>query len=378
MKSHRSLLRPVGRAALLLAFAAGLPFASYAHEGHEGPDEAPAAALAGDSPRRLPDGSVYLPKPAQHQLALRTLAVQAGSHPKAFELAGTVAMDPNAGGKVQAALAGRLQAGPQGLPSVGQTVKKGQLLAYVVPTSGALEHASQRAQQAELRAALQLAQQRLARLQSIADSVARKDIETAHSEVQSLSARLAAIGAGLAQRDALRAPVDGVIASANAVAGQVVDARELLFEVVDTRRLRIEALAYEPAQAQQVQSATLALNGQALPLRFIGAARSLREQALPLSFAGDDKALAQLALGQPVRLVVQSREQVAGVKLPLAALQKNAANQSIVWVKTGPEQFAPRTVLYQPLDGVQVAVTSGLQAGERVATEGAALLNQVR
>lgn len=364
---------PLWRAAacsLLLALGS----TAYAHEGH---DEAPPA-VSGDSPRRLPDGSVYLPKPAQRQLALRTQVLQAGSYPQAFELAGTVVMNPNAGGRVQAALAGRLQAGPQGLPTLGQAVKKGQLLAYVVPSSGALEHASQVAQQAELRAALQLAQQRLARLQSIADSVARKDIEAAQSEVQSLTARLAAIGAGLAQRDALRAPVDGVIASANAVAGQVVDARELLFEVVDTRRLRIEALAYEPAQAQQVASAHIAVDGQAVPLRFLGAARSLREQALPLSFAGDAQAMGQLALGQPVRLVVQSRTQVAGLALALAALQKTPANQSIVWVKTGPEQFAPRSVRYQPLDGVRVAVTDGLQAGERVVTEGAALLNQVR
>ena len=36
----------------------------------------------------------------------------------------------------------------------------------------------------------------------------------------------------------LRAPVSGVIASASVVAGQVVDARELLFEVIDPTRLR--------------------------------------------------------------------------------------------------------------------------------------------
>jgi hypothetical protein len=35
-------------------------------------------------------------------------------------------------------------------------------------------------------------------------------------------------------------------------------------------------------------------------------------------------------------------------------------------------------VRYQPLDGVDVVVTEGLHAGERVATQGAALLNQVR
>ncbi|ODS90573.1 MAG: hypothetical protein ABS45_12785 [Comamonas sp. SCN 65-56] len=361
--------------ALALACALSLPLFVQAHEGH---DDAPPA-LSGDSPRRQSDGSVFIPKSAQRQLGLRTLAVAAGEHARAFELAGTVVMDPNAGGKVQAALAGRLEAGPQGLPLPGQSVKKGQVLAYVVPTAGALERSGQLAQQAELRAAKELAQRRLARLRELADTVARKDIEAAESELQSLTARLAAVGAGLRQRDALVAPVSGVVASSNAVAGQVLDAREQVFEVVDPARLRIEALAYDPAQAQDVAGASLALpGGQNVPLRFLGAARSLREQALPLSFAGDAQALSQLALGQSVRLVVQTRSRVAGLQVPLAALQKNPSNQAIVWVKTAPEQYAPRVVRIQPLDGVHVAVTDGLQPGERVATQGASLLNQIR
>ena len=369
--SRRLYMRAV---ACLLATALALPLAAPAHEGH---DEAAPAAV-GESPRRQPDGSVFVPKSVQRQMNLRALAAAAGEYPQAFELAGTVAMDPNAGGKVQAALAGRLQAGPQGLPVPGQSVRKGQVLAYVVPTAGAIERSNQLAQQAELRAAQALAQRRVARLRELADTVARKDIEAAESELHSLTQRLAAVGAGLAQRDALVAPVSGVIASSNAVAGQVVDARELIFEVVDPARLRIEALAYEPAQAQDIASAHLALDGQAVPLRFVGAARSLREQALPLSFAGDAQALGRLALGQPVRLVVQTRSRVAGVRVPMAALQRNSSNQSIVWVKTAAEQFAPRVVGYLPLDGVSVAVTQGLAAGERVATQGAALINQVR
>ena len=187
--------------------------------------------------------------------------------------------------------------------------------------------------------------------------------------------------AGLATRDALVAPVSGVIASANAVAGQVVDARELVFEVVDPSRLRIEALAYDPAQSQSVAGATLAVGGQRVPLRFLGAARSLRDQALPLQFAGDSSALgalAHLAIGQPVRVFVQSTDKVDGLQVPAAALLRNPANQTIVWVKESPERFAPRVVTAVPLDGTSVAVTSGLKPGDRVATQGATLINQVR
>jgi len=365
--------------ALLMVVTLSAPLPALAGPGHDHGDAPPAPT--GNGPSRQPDGSVFLPKPAQRQLGVRTLVAATGQHAKAFELAGTVVMDPNAGGKVQAVLAGRLEAGPKGLPGVGQAVRKGEVLAYVVPTAGAIERSNQLAQQAELRAARDLAARRVARLTELADTVPRKDIEAAESELHSLTQRLGAVGAGLATRDALVAPVSGVIASANAVAGQVVDARELVFEVVDPSRLRIEALAYDPAQAQSVAGATLAVAGQRVPLRFLGAARSLRDQAQPLQFAGDSAVLgtlAHLAIGQPVRVFVQSTDKVEGVQVPAAALLRNPANQTIVWVKESPERFVPRVVTSVPLDGTSVAITSGLQPGDRVATQGATLINQVR
>ena len=365
--------------ALLLATVLSAPLPALAGPGHDHGDAPPAPT--GNGPSRQPDGSVFLPKPAQRQLGVRTLVAATGQHAKAFELAGTVVMDPNAGGKVQAVLAGRLEAGPKGLPGVGQAVRKGEVLAYVVPTAGAIERSNQLAQQAELRAARDLAARRVERLAELADTVPRKDIEAAESELQSLTQRLGAVGAGLATRDALVAPVSGVIASANAVAGQVVDARELVFEVVDPSRLRIEALAYDPAQAQSVAGATLAVGGQRVPLRFVGAARSLRDQAQPLQFAGDSSVLgtlAHLAIGQPVRVFVQSTDKVDGVQVPAAALLRNPANQTIVWVKESPERFAPRVVTAVPLDGTSVVVISCLKPGDRVATQGATLINQVR
>jgi hypothetical protein len=298
--------------------------------------------------------------------------------PRSLELAGKVVMDPNAGGKVQALVAGRLEATAHGLPSMSQAVKKGEVLAYVVPSSGAIERSNQASALAELRAAKALAQKRLARLQALSDTVPRKDIEAAQSELISLTERMAAVGAGLNNRDALVAPVSGVIASSNAVAGQVVDARELVFEVVDPSRLRIEALAYDADVVSNVAGATVALGVDTVALTFIGAARSLREQALPMLFRAEGLALSKLAVGQPVKVHVQTVTRVKGLRVPAQALLKNPANQTVVWVKTAAERFEPRTVTVEPLDGASFAVTSGLQAGDRIATQGASLINQVR
>jgi len=360
--------------ALVLTLAVNAPAA--AGEGHDHGDA--TAAPSANGPQRLPDGSVFLPKPAQRQLGVRTLLTASSELPRTFELNGKVAMDPNAGGQVQPLNAGRIEPGPRGLPHPGQAVRKGEVLAYVLPSATPIERSAQAAQLAELRAAQSLANKRVARLKELADTVPRKDIEAAESEAQSLAGRLAAVSAGLTPREALVAPVSGVVASAHALAGQVVDARALLFEIVDPARLRIEALAFDAALAADIGGASLAVGGIRVPLRFVGAARSLREQALPLSFRAEGRALEALAVGQPVRVFVQGKVKIKGIAVPVASLMKNPANQTIVWVKTAPERFEPRPVTVEPLDGVNVAVTSGLNPGDRVATQGATLINQVR
>lgn len=347
-----------------------------ADEGHSHGEAPPAPNAHG--PRRQPDGSVNLPKPAQRQIGVRTQVAEPGRFARSVELNGRVLMDPNAGGKVQALVAGRIEAGPRGLPWPGMAVRKGEVLAHVAASASPLERASQAAQLAELRAARALADRRLVRLKELSDTVPRKEIEAAESEAASLSQRAAAIGAGIAHRDALLAPVSGVIASANVVAGQVVDARELLFEIVDPARLRIEALAFDPALGAEVVDAAIAIGERRVPLRYVGAARSLRDQALPLNFSAGDEALALLAVGQPVRVFVRTRQAVDGIAVPAAALMRNPANQAIVWVKTAPERFEPRTVAVEPLDGVNVAVTAGLKPGERIVLRGASLVNQIR
>ena len=70
--------------------------------------------------------------------------------------------------------------------------------------------------------------------------------------------------------------------------------------------------------------------------------------------------------------------QKKGLKIPLSAIVKNAANQSAVWVKRSPEEFEPKVVLYEPLDGKYVIVTSGLVDKDRVVTNAASLINQIR
>lgn len=361
---------------LTIASALALIAVAHAGPGHDHGDAAPAGNANG--PQRQADGGVFLPKPAQRQLSVRTATVVAADLSRTTELAGKVMMDINAGGKVQPTIAGRIEAGPKGLPNPGQTVRKGEVLAYVVPSAGQIEKSNQAAQIAELRATKSLAEKKLARQKELADTIPRKEIEATESEISSLNARLGALGIGLNNRDILIAPVSGVIAQANVANGQVVDAREVLFEIVDPTRLRIEALSFDTTVATDIASASIAIGEKQSPLTFVGATRMLREQALPMIFKANDATLSALAVGQPVRVFVQSKTKVKGIAVAASSIMKSPSNQSIVWVKSAPEKFEPRVVMTEPLDGVSVAVISGLKAGDRVVTSGATLINQVR
>ena len=357
-----------------------------AHEGHDHGDAPVQLPDTGDQPKRLADGSVFLPKPTQRQLAIRTQVAQQLAVPQSIELSGQVVLDPQRGGRVQALLAGRLEAGAQGLPLPGSRVKKGQVLARILPAAGQLERAGQVAQLAELTAALQLAEKRLARLQELRDSVPGREIEAAASEIGSLRARVAALNQGLSGSDALIAPVDGVVAAVNGVAGQVVEAGALIFEITDPDSLFVEASAYAGLRVQDIARAYLAADSSGtapaeagLALEFLGAARRLREQTLPLLFGvRAPGAGVNWPLGQPVRLQVQLAQEVAGVPLPSAALVRTPANLPAVWVKVHAEQFVLKSVRSEPLDGQRVVVRDGLQAGDRVVVSGAGLISQIR
>lgn len=355
-----------------------------AHEGHDHGDAAATPPPSGNQPRRQPDGSVFLPKAAQRQMGILTQVVKTEPQARVLELPGKVVMDPHLGGRVQAMIPGRIEAvGHHGLPAVGSRVKKGDILAWVVPAASQIERSNQMALVAELKANQTVAEKRLARLRELADTVPRKDIEAAEAEVSSLAGRLKAVSGGLNNRDALVAPVSGILASANAVVGQVVEARELVFEVVNPDSLHIEASAYDLLPVEQVAEASIALGGKVVPLQFIGASRRLREQSLPLIFENHAVGAGlSLALGQPVKVQVRLKETLSGQPIPAQALSRTTANQPMVWVKTGPETFAPRPLQTQALDGLRVmagvASPSPLKEGDRVVVQGASLISQVR
>ena len=339
------------------------------------------------APQRLPDGSLFVPKLVQRQLQLKTTVAEQDEWPHTLELNGKVIADPNAGGKVQASQAGRIESNGQSLPSLGQRVSKGQVLAYLRPVMSSLDRGNSTAILADLDAQLSIAEKKLQRYEALAEALPKAAIETARYDAEALRKRKAAVEVSLYKMEALVAPVSGVISVANATAGQVVDARETLFEIIDPNRLMVEALSYEAVQTGDVVKASATWNIASnagpndvvpeLQLNFVGGGQQMREQAIPLLFRVVGKNQ-NAAVGQALQIFAQKRQHAEGVALPAAALFKLTNAQQMVWVHTEAERFVARAVQFKRLDAQRVVITSGLQEGERVLISGASLLAQVK
>lgn len=398
--THTAALASALMVALPVALPLALPSAgiAWAAPGAHGPDgehlDAPGAAARPDGLTRLPDGSLQVPMASQRLMGVRTVLAQPSQVPQTSELSGRVVLDPNAGARVQSPVAGLIAAGPRGLPLPGQRVRQGEVLAYVQHLPDPLAAAALQAQLAELRAAQGLAEQRWQRLQSLEGSVPRREIEAAQSELQSLQARQQALATGQRPRVALRAPVSGVIARAEVLAGQVVEGRDVLFEIVDPARLLVEASTADVALSQRIAAATL-IGVPGVRLEPLGSGAAMRDGVLPLLFRarlsppaagaaatpatpGAAPAPLPLALGQPVRLIVQRTDTLQGFVLPAEAITRNPANQPVVWIKSGTERYIPQPVQFSALDASTVVVHAGLGTDNRVVVRGAALLAQIR
>jgi membrane fusion protein, heavy metal efflux system len=172
-------------------------------------------------PQRLPDGAIFVPKPTQRILAIRTIFTEIAEHATTVELPGRVIPDPDASGFVQASVGGRLSPPPGGFPRLGAPVAAGDVLAYVVPPLTAAEVSDQRQRQGELDQQIALMERRIARFESLdrSQAVARAQLEDSRLELAGLRDRRAALDRMRREPEALVAPVPGRIAAANAIAG---------------------------------------------------------------------------------------------------------------------------------------------------------------
>jgi RND family efflux transporter MFP subunit len=362
----------------LAVFAMVIAAASDHAEADAAPPAANVAASqsAVDLAQRFADGAIFVPKVSQRILAIRTVMTQAEEHRRAIALAGRVIPDPSASGSVQTSLTGRLSPPPGGFPRLGQRVKTGEVLALVQPSLGSADLTSQQQQARELEQQIALVQRRLERLRPIANVIARSQIEDAELELKGLQDRRANLDRAPREPERLVAPVDGVIASATASPGQVVEVNAMIFQIVNPDRLWIEALTFDAVAG--ARNATARLNdGRSLKLDYQGTGFADRNQAIPIQFAVAENTRG-LRMGQLLTVLAETEETKTGIAVPRTSVVRAGNGQMIVFEHSNAERFVPREVRVEALDGDRVLVVSGLEPAKRIVTQGVELLNQIR
>lgn len=182
----------------------------------------------------------------------------------------------------------------------------------------------------------------------------------------------------------LRAPRDGLIATRQAEAGQVVAAGQTIYTLAaDGGREIAIALPENRIREFQIGQPVLVELWNAPDQRLPGTIREIAAAADPqtrtfaarVGLASD--AINAVELGQSARVYVQESGAKAAFKLPLSAVQRGSNGHTSVWVvdpATG--KIAQRAVTLGPYGDSEVPVISGVSANDWVVAGGGHLLRE--
>lgn len=177
----------------------------------------------------------------------------------------------------------------------------------------------------------------------------------------------------------VRAPAAGFILERNAYAGQMVKPGMDLYKLADLSRVWVLASVPEPELGAVREGSRAVITASFAPrLRRAAVVTQIQPRADAQSRTLD----VRLELDNPdlvlrPDLFVQvefGRARAARVAVPEDALIDRGFEQ-VVYVETGPGQFAPRRVVAGERGGGWAEILEGLKAGERVAASGAFLVD---
>jgi cobalt-zinc-cadmium efflux system membrane fusion protein len=351
--------------------------------------------------RRASDPRSPIPDPREIALTpdmvsragIKTTAAMKGSAATQLHLPGTVQPNAYKNVDVTSLVAGRVQ---QVRVELGQRVMQNEVLATVYSpelTDAQTTFISAKAQ----RDAHGLALTRTQRLYAIG-AASREELEKMTAEASEMDraletarARLALLGIpeDRAQRLAsptdvvttfdVKAPFAGIVTKRSANLGLNIDPSTPLFTVTDLSTVWVVADLYERDFAAVGVGSPVTITTTAYPgLQLRGRVQYIDPQVEPetrtaklraeVPNAGD-----RLRFGMFVDVSIAARSARSVVIVPKAAVQ-TVGTQSVVYVATGSGRFVPRPVTVGDSTGNEIAVSSGLNPGDQVVTEGAFFL----
>ncbi|CAG0978028.1 Cobalt-zinc-cadmium resistance protein CzcB [Rhodocyclaceae bacterium] len=350
------------------------------------------AALAGHDDHEHEDAGISFTKEQQWKIDFATVEAAKGIARESIAVTGTIKAQPDGEALLAAPMAGLVRTAGS-FPRVGKAVKKGQVLAHLVPRlGGETDHATLEAAAARARIALEQARRERERMESLFkdEAIAEKRLlesraneGIAAAEHDAARQRLGQLGDG-SGGITLRAPIAGVIAAVPVAPGAFVAEGAPLIHIANTGKLWLEARVPESEVGRLGTPSGAGFKVDGFDRSFtidpgkngklvaVGGVVDAATRTAPVifEFANPDRAL---PLGVTARVQLFTGRGQEGVLVPASAVQDESGAQ-VVYVQTGGESFERRLVQSGARDGDKVAIVSGLEPGQRVVSEGAYLI----
>lgn len=352
-------------------------------------DRASADAVAGEHDD---EGGIGFTKEQQWKVDFATAEVAKRPLREAITATGTLRGRPDGEALLTAPAAGQVHSSGK-FPVLGQTVKKGDILAYLAPRLGGdTDLASLQADARKAKVELDLAVGELARMESLFkdEAVPEKRLLAARAAEASARAgfdaaqgRLGQYG-GAAGGIPLRAPVAGTIADVRVGPGAFAQEGALLFHIADRRVLWLELRVPETEAARLTapSGATFHVDGVEQGFEIIpgknghlvatGSAVDATTRTVPVlfEFTQPDE---RLRIGMAAKAQVFAGAAREAVAIPASAVIDDNG-MATVFVMSGGESFERRQVRTGARDGDWIEVVDGLEPGQRVVSRGAWLV----
>lgn len=309
---RRGVRRPAANgmvALIVVAFAVGGLRTAGAHGGedHSKPSAGKAAPAA-------PAGGVSVLKEAQFLLDIRTVVAEESAVVSRLRTLGRVVPRPRAQANVEVPQSGRLLAPDDSgrLPSLGNWVEKGQLLAYIQ----------------------------------------------------------------VVDRIPIRAPIAGVVTEVGHGPGETVEAAENILTITDLSTVWVEAWIFqddvgEIERASKAEITTAAYPGDLFAGRQVGLSSEVDDQSRSLVSRIDvPNPGRKLRVGMLVDVTFLLPREERAVVIPASAIVERYG-KPIVYVHREPEVFEPRNVMLGTEQQDTVAVLHGVEPGDRIVVNGA-------
>jgi multidrug efflux system membrane fusion protein len=264
---------------------------------------------------------------------------------------------------------------------VGQRVAAGQVIARIDGRDAGLAESQARAQLAQAETQAALAEADLKRFAELRERnfISRAEFDRRQAQARQAREQVAAARAAAGQASnqvaytVLTAPHAGVITALEAEAGQVLAAGQTVARLARPEELEIAVNVPEQRLHEFTNGARYEVGLWAVPgVRYAGRLREIspvadpatRTYAARIAFRGEDS---RLGIGMTAELRVTGGG-VAAPRLPVSAVFHRNGKPAVWIVKDG--HVALVAVTTGELHGNDVAITAGLEAGQRVVTAG--------